>query len=201
MAEVITFDEILEDKAYKAEFDRRVTKALSSVQKKLDDAEKRAKKLEPLEKEAEKRAKAREERKIRLDEMRKRFAEKKENAEQDAKIADLKERFAKAKGDKEFSLDYAEQGAFNDFMKLLDDPNNKGKGDVELFDTLVKDKQGLFKSANPQGDPAKMGGVNTNTSSTELISQYKNAQQSKNAAEMSRIIRLASANKVDLNGV
>ena len=33
-----TFDEILEDADYKAEFDRRVTKAVSTVQKKLDDA-------------------------------------------------------------------------------------------------------------------------------------------------------------------
>ena len=36
--EIITFDEILEDPVYKAEFDRRVTKALSTVQKKLDKA-------------------------------------------------------------------------------------------------------------------------------------------------------------------
>lgn len=34
--EIITFDEILADPNYKAEFDRRVTKALSTVQAKLD---------------------------------------------------------------------------------------------------------------------------------------------------------------------
>lgn len=34
--EIITFDEILADPHYKAEFDRRVTKALSTVQAKLD---------------------------------------------------------------------------------------------------------------------------------------------------------------------
>ena len=34
--EIMTFDEILADPTYKAEFDRRVTKALSTVQGKLD---------------------------------------------------------------------------------------------------------------------------------------------------------------------
>ena len=34
--EIMTFDEILADPIYKAEFDRRITKALSTVQSKLD---------------------------------------------------------------------------------------------------------------------------------------------------------------------
>ena len=34
--EIKTFDEILADPTYKAEFDRRITKALSTVQSKLD---------------------------------------------------------------------------------------------------------------------------------------------------------------------
>ena len=34
--EIMTFDEILADPTYKAEFDRRITKALSTVQSKLD---------------------------------------------------------------------------------------------------------------------------------------------------------------------
>ena len=34
--DILTFDEILEDPVYKSEFDRRVTKALSTVQGKLD---------------------------------------------------------------------------------------------------------------------------------------------------------------------
>lgn len=34
--EIITFDEILADPVYKSEFDRRVTKALSTIQAKLD---------------------------------------------------------------------------------------------------------------------------------------------------------------------
>ena len=40
-----TFDEILEDADYKAEFDRRVTKALSTVQKKLEAEQERNKQL------------------------------------------------------------------------------------------------------------------------------------------------------------
>ena len=34
--DIMTFDEILEDPTYKSEFDRRVTKALSTLQAKLD---------------------------------------------------------------------------------------------------------------------------------------------------------------------
>lgn len=43
--EIITFDEILADPIYKSEFDRRVTKALSTVQGKLDAEVKKSKEL------------------------------------------------------------------------------------------------------------------------------------------------------------
>lgn len=43
--EIITFDEILSDPHYKAEFDRRVTKALSTVQAKLDKEVQKVKEL------------------------------------------------------------------------------------------------------------------------------------------------------------
>lgn len=39
--DILTFDEILADPTYKSEFDRRVTKALSTVQAKLDSEVKR----------------------------------------------------------------------------------------------------------------------------------------------------------------
>lgn len=44
--EIMTFDEILADPIYKAEFDRRITKALSTVQAKLDAEVEKNKKYE-----------------------------------------------------------------------------------------------------------------------------------------------------------
>ena len=44
--EIMTFDEILADPVYKAEFDRRITKALSTVQSKLDAEVEKNKKYE-----------------------------------------------------------------------------------------------------------------------------------------------------------
>lgn len=47
--EIMTFDEILADPVYKSEFDRRVTKALSTVQTKLDTEVEKNKKYEEKE--------------------------------------------------------------------------------------------------------------------------------------------------------
>lgn len=47
--EIMTFDEILADPTYKAEFDRRITKALSTVQAKLDAEVEKNKKYEEKE--------------------------------------------------------------------------------------------------------------------------------------------------------
>ena len=47
--EIITFDEILADPTYKSEFDRRVTKALSTVQAKLDAEVEKNRKFEEKE--------------------------------------------------------------------------------------------------------------------------------------------------------
>lgn len=69
--------------------------------------------------------------------------------------AKLLERFNAAKGDKEFSSEYTQNGVLEAFSKALSDPANTGKGDAELFTSLTKDKDGVFKSAHP---PVNMGG-------------------------------------------
>lgn len=77
-------------------------------------------------------------------------------AEQEASDrAKLLERFNAAKGDKEFSSEYTQNGVLEAFSKSLSDPANTGKGDAELFTALTKDKDGVFKSTHP---PVNMGG-------------------------------------------
>ena len=73
-----------------------------------------------------------------------------------AERAKILERFNAAKGDKEFSSEYAENGVLDAFSKAIIDPANTGKGDAELFASLTHDKEGVFKSAHP---PVNMGGI------------------------------------------
>lgn len=65
------------------------------------------------------------------------------------------DRFTAAKGEKQFAHDLIEKGIFAEFVKALEDPANVGKGDAELFTSLTKDKDGLFKSKYPR---VEMGG-------------------------------------------
>lgn len=80
-----------------------------------------------------------------------------QKAEQEAaEHAKLLERFNAAKGDKEFSSEFTQNGVLEAFTKALADPANTGKGDAELFTSLTKDKEGVFKSAHPS---VNMGGI------------------------------------------
>lgn len=85
--------------------------------------------------------------------------EARQKAEQEAQArAATLERFKAAKGDKEFSSEYAESGVLEAFSKALADPANTGKGDAELFSALTQDAVGLFK--NPQQEQVVIRGVN-----------------------------------------
>lgn len=81
--------------------------------------------------------------------------------EADAKAAaaraDVEARFTTALGERKFAHDYIKTGVLNDFEKALADAANKGKGDVELFEALTKDKEGIFASQNPA--QVNMGGM------------------------------------------
>lgn len=89
----------------------------------------------------------------------KKAEEARTKAEQEAQArAATLERFKAAKGDKEFSSEYAESGVLEAFSKALADPANTGKGDAELFAALTQDAVGLFK--NPQQEQVVIRGVN-----------------------------------------
>lgn len=79
-----------------------------------------------------------------------------QEAAQAAARAEMLDRFNRAKGENVFSSEYAESGVLDAFSKAINDPENKGKGDSEIFTSLTKDKEGVFKSKNP---PANMGGI------------------------------------------
>lgn len=80
--------------------------------------------------------------------------------------AEVEGRFDKAAGERKFAHEYIRSGVLADFEKALADATNKGKGDVELFDALTKDKEGLFASQNPVDKP-NMGGMGNGGSLSE----------------------------------
>ena len=89
--------------------------------------------------------------------------EARQKADQEAAArAALIERFGKVKGNREFSSKFAEAGLMDEFNKAINNPDNTGKGDKELFDELTKDAAGLFK--NPQQEKVKIEKVSGNWS-------------------------------------
>lgn len=91
-----------------------------------------------------------------LDKYKQAEEQRKQEEKDAAERAKILERFNAAKGDKEFSSEYAENGVLDAFSKAIIDPANTGKGDAELFASLTHDKEGVFKSAHP---PVNMGGI------------------------------------------
>ena len=91
-----------------------------------------------------------------LDKYKQAEEQRKQEEKDAAERAKVLERFNAAKGDKEFSSEYAENGVLDAFSKAIADPANTGKGDAELFASLTHDKEGVFKSAHPS---VNMGGI------------------------------------------
>lgn len=114
--------------------------------------------------------------KAKLEEYKK-ADEARQKAEQEAAAhAAMVERFSKVKGEKEFSSQYAENGVFEAFQKAVSDATNTGKGDAELFESLTKDIDGVFK--NPQQVsvqiPHANGGGFDSAKINSFMSAFKN---------------------------
>ena len=66
-------------------------------------------------------------------------------------------------GDKKFTSDYVKNGIIADIKSELKKSENVGKGIKEIFETLTKDKQGLFENPNKPGDMPGMGDGSSGT--------------------------------------
>lgn len=62
-------------------------------------------------------------------------------------------------GDKEFTSDYVKKGLINDIKVELNKDENKGKGISDIFASLTKDKEGLFKNPNTPASMPGMGNI------------------------------------------
>ncbi len=110
-------------------------------------------------------------------------AETKRIAEEKAKKEDeiLTNNIISAFGDKKFTSDYVKNGLIADIKSELNKAENKGKGISEIFDSLTKDKTGLFENPNRPADMPGMGeGSPTTPSDLDEMSfeQYKAWRQS-----------------------
>lgn len=66
-------------------------------------------------------------------------------------------------GDKKFTSDYVKNGLISDIKSELNKTENKGKGISEIFESLTKDKTGLFENPN---QPVYMPGMGEGSTST-----------------------------------
>lgn len=92
---------------------------------------------------------------------------KEQEAEEQAKKEDetLTNNIITAFGDKKFTSDYVKNGLIADIKAELSKAENKGKGIKEIFDSLTKDKQGIFENPNKPTDMPGTG--NSNSSITK----------------------------------
>lgn len=90
---------------------------------------------------------------------------KKEDAEKAAaEDAALTEAITAVFGDKKFTSDYVKNGIIADMKTEIAKPENKGKGYTEIFESLTKDKNGIFENPNTPADMTGMGNVDPNAS-------------------------------------
>lgn len=96
---------------------------------------------------------------------------KREDAEKAAaEDAALTEAITAVFGDKKFTSDYVRNGIIADMKAEIAKPENKGKGYAEIFESLTKDKNGIFENPNKPADMTGMGNVDTDVSEDAMRS-------------------------------
>lgn len=88
----------------------------------------------------------------KIDELQKNIDDRKKADEDAEKESRLSERFNAATGDKKFINDFTKNGVLGEFKKALDNEENKGKSDKEIYEDLVKDRDGIFQNPNNSVD-------------------------------------------------
>lgn len=91
-----------------------------------------------------------------IDDLEEKIRKRTEADEQEKKDKALAERFSAVSGEKKFINDFTKNGVLNEFKTALENKENQGKGDKEIFDALIKDREGIFSSSNP---PINMPGA------------------------------------------
>ena len=108
-------------------------------------------------------------------------AETKRIAEETARKEDetLTNNIVSVFGDKKFTSDYVKNGLIADIKSELKKTENTGKGIKDIFETLTKDKQGIFENPNKPADMPGMGegGQNIDNGADGFVSIIQEAQR------------------------
>ena len=108
-------------------------------------------------------------------------AETKRIADETAKKEDetLTNNIVSVFGDKKFTSDYVKNGLIADIKSELKKTENTGKGIKDIFETLTKDKQGIFENPNKPADMPPMGdgSQNSDNGADGFVSIIQEAQR------------------------
>lgn len=135
-----TFDEILKEGNYQAEFDRRVQKAIATAKSKWEP--------KTIEKED---SKDDTDLKKELEALKQQIADDKAKREAEAKDNDLTKDIIKVFGDREFINDYTKNAIIGEIKSVYNGEDNI-KTLNEIFNEVTKDKDDIFVNPNQAKD-------------------------------------------------
>lgn len=105
-----------------------------------------------------------------LEKLQKEIKEKEEADEKAKADAELTDAITAVFGDKKFTSDYVRNGIIADMKTEIAKTENKGKGYAEIFESLTKDKEGIFANPNGPANMAGMGQIDEKISNLENLS-------------------------------
>lgn len=85
--------------------------------------------------------------------------QRRDAAVQAQKDAAVRTRFDKLSGERKYLNDFTKQGIFGEFKSAIEKEENVGKSDSDIFESIVKDREGIFASPYI---PVNIPGVNPN---------------------------------------
>lgn len=97
--------------------------------------------------------------KTKFEALQKDIEEKDEQAKAEKADLELTQSIEAVFGDRKFTSEYVRNGIISDMKTEIAKPDNKGKGYLEIFEALTKDKEGIFANPNPPGDMLGIGDI------------------------------------------
>ena len=99
--------------------------------------------------------------KTKFENLDKKIKEQEADAKAKAEDEILTNNIVSVFGDKKFTSDYVKNGLIADIKSELSKTENKGKGISEIFDSLTKDKNGIFENPNQPPEMPPMGNISS----------------------------------------
>lgn len=93
----------------------------------------------------------------KIDEYERAESKRKEEEKKANEEKDFANRFDALEGEKKFINELTKKGIYEEFKEAILKEENKGKGDREVFETLIKDRANIFENPNKPADIAGLG--------------------------------------------